>query len=170
MTRLIFSILIWCTLSGCTYSTLHYFPSITGKVMVNGEPLSNVQIEYHSKYDLSGPPPYDRSVDVQYFKTDDGGVFRIPLNTYTGIVGPHFHRIETRILIHSNGKIFNGLHGVRDYKDNRSININHPIELLCDLSNSAEERQISSLNGDRYVEENSTVYSYVGVCAYNKRL
>lgn len=43
------------------------------------------------------------------------------------------------------------------------------LELFCDLSNPVQERQISGLNGDRYVEENSTVYSYVGVCAYNKR-
>lgn len=168
MIRYVLLILILCTLSGCTYSTFHYFPAITGTVTVNGKPIKNTEIEYHSKHDISGPTPYDGRVYVRYFKTDDNGAFRIPLNTYTGVVGPHFHRIETRILIHHKGMIFNGFYGVRDYLDNNLININEPIDLSCDLANSPQESLISGLNGDRYVEENSTSYSYVGVCTYNK--
>jgi hypothetical protein len=147
-------------LQACTYSTLHFFPSIVGTVTINGKPLKNVEVEY-----ISIKINYAK---IEKYKTDITGKFSIPLNTYSGIVGPHVHRIESRIYIYHENRVYIGFLGVRDYMDNLKIDVSKPIKLSCELSRSPSEGIIPDLNGDRYWGKNEMEYSYSGVCAYNK--
>lgn len=156
-------------ISGCTYSTLHYFPSVKGVVTLNGKPLENVVVENFSTRDFSHwSPQFYAKVDK--YKTNENGVFNIPLFTHTGLVGPHVHKIESRIFIYHEDKIYIGLIGVRDYMDNNKIDVSKPIKLTCELSDAVVESVIPELNGDRYWEKNELEYRYTGVCAYNKSI
>lgn len=147
------------SLASCVYSTLHFFPAIVGIVTLDGEPIEGVSIKYSSTTDFGYPVS-----KIESYKTDEGGRFRIPLKTYTGIVAPHIHKVESKILIYYRDKIYTGLVGVRDYMNNNSIDTAKPIELQCELANVQVETIISNLNGDRYGDEKNVEYSYSGIC------
>lgn len=168
MIRLTILFLLSLMFQGCTYSTQHFFPSIVGTVTFDGKSLENVEVEYISTKDFSNLSP--NYAKIEKYKTDLAGKFSIPLNTYTGIVGPHVHRIESRIFIYHEKKVYIGLLGVRDYKDNLKIDITKPIELSCELSRAPSDGLIPDLNGDRYWGKNEMEYNYSGVCAYNKAI
>lgn len=167
MKHLYLSFIFLLFLNGCAYSTLHYFPSIEGVVTLNGKPLENVVVENLSTRDFSGWSPHLHA-EVEKYKTDINGYFSIPLNTYSGLIGMQVRRIESRLLIYHDNKVYLGLVGVRDYQDNNKIDASKPIKLACELTATPSENKIPELNGDRYWEKNEQEYLYTGVCAYNK--
>ena len=161
--RIILLVISIVLISGCGIKTFKLYPSLNGKVLNSGEPVSNAEIMFMASY-------FYGTYITQFDITDKDGSFTIPETSKFTLYGPHPHISHQKLLIKVGNKSYIGLDGNRDYI--KDFTENQTILLICDITNSQNNHTIKELNGNWYYHDgfndrstyDDTIYQYNGIC------